>query len=392
MSRNIPFSSGGGFEIGEVVETAATTKGGINLLPLDGSTYLNSAYPILSSLLSMGEYSTWAATTAPSVAYLDCDSSGVNAIAASGQTTLQTSTDSGVTFANSAALPSGGAQDGCAVDGSNFLAAGRTSTSTVASIYRSTDGSSFTQQYTNSGGGSSRYIAIDISGVNAVAGGNCQSGSPAGSGLVYSTDSGVSWSTAAQDGSLPTLFTTNTQVTDISIDGSLVCAVGDFSNNSGNGLVAISSDGGQNYSAPTTNPLTAAAQVIACAVSGTNVYIANTVGEVAKSTDSGANFSIISTPIDIGNPISPKGMDIASGTIYLATDTPEIFYSNDDFATQNVNIGLPTITNVKGVSFNSAYAIAAGSSAVIRTVKNATSFTLPNRAGDGNIRYRIGAD
>ena len=376
MGIKIPFSSGGGFEIGEVVETAATTKGGLVLLALDGSTYLNSAFPILAGLLDAGDYQHWVPTGITANSYSDINTSGDNVIAITGaSTSVQISTDKGVSY-NAVASGSTANQIACAVEGGIYLCSGGGS-STTPRIYRSTNGTSFSQVHTKTTGATATWNALTIDGTVAVTAGRGQAGA------AFSTDTGATWtdSTASIQAVAGGIWI------DIDNVGANVVAV---SNDTGS-KVAISSDSGQNWVAPTTNPLNVSNICTAVAMSGTTVYIANDLGEIAKSTNSGVDFTLLTgLPIGAGS-AAASTMSFDGTVLMVGTDTPDLYTTTDDFATFDVTSQSP-LTTITRCSIESDYSVIAGASTVRRTPKTVTSFTLPNVAGNGNIRDRIGAD
>ena len=386
MSRNIPFSSGGGFEIGEVVETAETTKGGITLLPLDGKTYLNSAYPELSALLLAHDFSSWQSTNITQLQYKSVDADGNNVIAVSSATPStigeapRYSTDGGISWNSAPPITTASNRIyhlACA-SGSNLAyigaASGGASTRRHQGLYSTDNGSSWalTSGYplqTNDA------VPLDM----------CMDGN---NGYVLSPNGDRRTTDAFQTVTAPsTAPSSDCLVCDIS--GSIV-VVGGYS-----AFLAFSSDGGDTFANTGTNPLNSSANITAIAIDGTTVYVTNTLGQIAKSTDGGSTYTLLTQSIfTTSNQI--VDLDVKGTTLYAFTSSTLYIIASDNFVTaDSTSTTSSTLTIVaKGViagTSASGLAFAAGTDSVTRSVKNPTSFTLPNRAGAGEIRDKIGA-
>ena len=385
------FGGAGGYPVlGDVIETAATSlAGGQTLLALDGSTYTSVQYPDLFALLDTGAYTQFSESNVASLAYGSASASGSVVVTEGPGTTDHyfISTDKGVNF-SPRTIGTGFFPLGVKYDGSFYYAVGADDGATDAKVYRSSDGSTWNQVFVDASVGSHVFTKVDTSGTAGVAGGETGGGSPlSGPMAIYSSDTGATWSTSTVPSS-----GTAYHARSLSIDGSIACLVGDSSTGGGtSGFTYISSNGGQTYVNPTTNPLVAGSSVEACVVQGTTVYIANNAGQLAKSTDSGVNFSLV-TQNTLSNSNYAVDMTIKSGVLHIITSASNVVKTSDDFATTPVSTSVSGIATMKQMAFGTDYLVVAGFNSIFTAPETNTSFTLPARSGDGQIRDRIVAE
>lgn len=370
---------GGGYPtLGDVIETAATTlAGGQALLPFDGSTYANSAYPDLAALLALPPYELWGQMSTANADTGSVSVSGNNMVANVLGFPAYYSNDKGDTWS----VAGGGTTlttvltKKTACSGNNMVVLGNNGSPPYMNWSR--DAGATWSTRTQGSLGNWRDVALD---------GN--------NGVAVGYDSTGDYHKYTTDGFDTILTSTHTtsfadQIYQCAMNGLNVIGVYESTNNG----AVYSTDGGATYSAATTPSLSAVNPSAASINASGKAVFTNTAGQVCLSTDSGQTYSLITTPLDG----TVKGVHVwANGDIWATTAT-SLYKTSDDFATWTVEdvvsdvANLTTIYDLK-IDETSGVAVVGGVAGTARALASSTTFTLPSRPGNGNIRDRIVAE
>ena len=354
-------------DVGDVVESANPSPGGRRAVTADGSTFLAADYPSdFVSLFAPFPFTSITPSVLDTGNFIRSEVKGTTGVIGLNQRIAYT-TNSGASFSNLTVNYS--VVSDVAVSTSRILVAGSTSSggggvSGVLTVNPTDNTQSVLVGGSAGSGVIYHFVAAD--GDNILVAGNVNP-------LTYSTNDGGSF-TAPTTNPIPNA--TNGDI------------LGDFAVIVDANNIAISTNAGQTFTATATTPTKTGNFDRVALVSTTNFYVTTTTGQIHVTTDGGATFTLLSQSIFTAiNPV--RGISVVNGRLYTLSNTILYETENDFTAFEQFSVPMGGSTAVSSGSFSSSFMLIAANAGGLHSLRDSTTFNVPNITGSGAVRSRI---